>query len=62
MSPEERTPHELWARLRSGAPQDGGLGVPTIVTDTLTREGPVRLALGPNREPRLLLSGDARRA
>lgn len=44
-----------WEQLRTGAPSGGDLGVPTIPTDVSTDAGPVRLAIGPNDEPRVLL-------
>ena len=44
-----------WELLRTGAPGGGDLGVPTIPTDVSTDAGRVRLAIGPNDEPRVLL-------
>ena len=44
-----------WGLLRAGGPAGGGLEIPTIPTDVSTVAGPVRLAIGTNGEPRLLL-------
>lgn len=51
---------EKWKLLRTGAPGAGDLEVPTIPTDVSTHAGPVRLAIGPNDEPRILLPLDSR--
>lgn len=44
-----------WGLLRAGSHASGGLEIPTLPTDVLTAAGPVRLAIGANGEPRLLL-------
>ena len=44
-----------WGLLRAGGYVGGGLEIPTIPTDVSTVAGPVRLAVGANDEPRLLL-------
>ena len=44
-----------WGLLRAGGHAGGGLEIPTIPTDVSTVAGPVRLAVGANGEPRLLL-------
>ena len=44
-----------WGLLRAGAHESGGLEIPTIPTDVSTGAGKVRLAIGPNQEPRVLL-------
>ena len=44
-----------WALLRTGGHSGGGLEIPTVPTDVSTVTGPVRLAVGTNGEPRLLL-------
>lgn len=44
-----------WSLLKAESPADTELGVATLATDVVTGEGPVRFALGPNGEPRLLL-------
>lgn len=44
-----------WLILRAGTQASDGLEIPTIPTDVMTPNGPVRLALGPNREARVLL-------
>lgn len=49
------TARETWAVLRAGGYDAGGLEIPTISTGVPTPAGPVRLALGPNGEPRVLL-------
>ena len=49
-----------WELLRTGVPVVGDLGVPTIPTDVSTNAGRVRLAIGPNNEPRVLLPLDDR--
>lgn len=49
-----------WELLRTGAPGGGDLGVPTIPTDVSTNAGRVRLAIGPNDEPRVLLPLEGR--
>ena len=49
-----------WELLRTGVPGGGDLGVPTIPTDVSTDAGRVRLAIGPNDEPRVLLPLDGR--
>jgi hypothetical protein len=46
---------DTWAVLRSGNQTDGDFEIRTIPTDVITPAGRVRLALGPNEEPRLLL-------
>lgn len=51
---------ENWELLRTGAPSVGDLEVPSIPTDVSTDAGPVRLAIGPNDEPRILLPLDSR--
>ena len=49
------TAAESWRLLRAGSQVGGGLEIPTIPTDVLTDVGPVRHAIGPNGEARLLL-------
>lgn len=49
------TAKETWTVLRMGGYDSGGLEIPTISTGISTPAGPVRLALGPNGEPRVLL-------
>ena len=44
-----------WGVLRAGVHHGGGLEVPTVPTDVATVTGKVRLAIGPNEEPRVLL-------
>lgn len=44
-----------WHLLRSGGNTGGGLEIPTIPSGTSAAAGPVRLATGPNGEPRVLL-------
>ena len=44
-----------WGLLRAGGHAGGGLEIPTIPTDVSTVGGAVRLAVGENGEPRLLL-------
>lgn len=44
-----------WGLLRLGVKLGGGLEIPTIPTDVSTAAGQVRLAIGPNEEPRVLL-------
>lgn len=44
-----------WALLRAGNHAGGGLEIPTIPTDASTIAGPIRLAVGADGEPRLLL-------
>ena len=44
-----------WGLLRAGGQGGGALEIPTIPTDVSTSAGPVRLALGSNDEPRVLL-------
>lgn len=44
-----------WDLLRAGGHAGGGLEIPTIPADVSTVAGPVRLAVGPKGEPRLLL-------
>ncbi len=44
-----------WGLLRAGVQGSGGLEIPTIPTDVSTVAGQVRLAIGPNEEPRVLL-------
>ena len=55
----ETTATGNWGLLRAGkqaGEQPGdGLEIPTIPTDVYTVAGPVRLAIGPNEEPRVLL-------
>ena len=58
----DRTASTSWRLLRTGAHAGGGLEIPTIPTEVSTVGWPVRLALGANGEPRLLLPvarGDA---
>lgn len=45
----------MWAVLRSGNQTDGNFEIRTMPTDVITPSGKVRLALGPNKEPRVLL-------
>ena len=49
-----------WGLLRAGVQYGGGLEIATIPTDVSTDAGPVRLAIGPNDEPRVLLPLAAR--
>ena len=49
------TASENWGLLRAGVQGGGGLEIPTFPTDVATRAGRVRLAIGPNDEPRVLL-------
>ena len=51
----EATATGNWGLLRAGAQPRGGLEIPTIPTEVSTVSGPVRLAIGPNEEPRVLL-------
>ena len=51
----DRTASTNWRLLRTGAHAGGGLEIPTIPAEVSTAGGPVRLALGANGEPRLLL-------
>ncbi len=44
-----------WALLRAGVQPTSGLEIPTISTDVSTAAEQVRLAIGPNGEPRILL-------
>lgn len=44
-----------WALLRAGGHAGGGLEIPTIRADASTAAGPVRIAVGANGEPRILL-------
>ena len=44
-----------WGLLRAGSQGGGALEIPTIPTDVSASAGPVRLAIGPNDEPRVLL-------
>ena len=44
-----------WGLLRAGGRAGGALEIPTFPTDVSTSAGPVRLAIGPNDEPRVLL-------
>ena len=44
-----------WGLLRSGGHIGGGFEIPTIQVDISTSAGPIRLALGANEEPRVLL-------
>ncbi len=46
---------DSWGLLRAGPQVSGGLEIPTIPTDVSSVAGTVRLALGPNDEPRVLL-------
>ena len=46
---------ERWIGLRAGGHAASGLEIPTSPTDVETAAGPVRFALGPNNEPRILL-------
>lgn len=58
----DRTASTNWGLLRTGAHAGGGLEIPTIPAEVSTVAGPVRLAVGANGEPRLLLPlarGDA---
>ena len=56
-SSRELTSHATtnWGLLRAGSQASGGLEIPTMPTDVSTAAGPVRLAIGANGEPRLLL-------
>lgn len=45
----------MWGLLRSGGDIGGDFEIRTIPTDVITPSGRVRLALGPNEEPRVLL-------
>ncbi len=46
---------ERWASLRAGGHASAGLEIPTSPTSVQTAAGPVRFALGPGNEPRILL-------
>ena len=47
--------NDSWSLLRSGIGVGSGLGIPTIPMGASAGAGPVRLAVGPNDEPRVLL-------
>ncbi|EJM85113.1 hypothetical protein PMI34_04364 [Pseudomonas sp. GM74] len=49
------TAKNMWGVLRSGGDIGGDFEIRTIPTDVITPAGRVRLALGPNEEPRVLL-------
>lgn len=49
------TAKTTWGILRSGGYNGGDFDIRTIPTDAITPAGRVRLALGPNEEPRVLL-------
>lgn len=51
----EATAIGRWSVLRAGGHDGGGLEIPTIPTNVSTAGGPVRLAIGPHDEPRVLL-------
>ncbi|MFT6772378.1 MAG: hypothetical protein ACJA1L_000082 [Paracoccaceae bacterium] len=55
MSVETARPGTAWSALRAGGREDTGLEIPTLPAGAETDHGPVRLALGPEGEPRLLL-------
>lgn len=44
-----------WTVLRAGSRDPGGLEIPSMPLSTGTAAGPIRLAVGPTGEPRLLL-------
>ena len=49
------TAETMWSVLRRGGHMDSDFQIYTIPTDVLTSAGKIRLALGPNDEPRVLL-------
>ena len=49
------TAETMWSVLRRGGHTDSDFQISTIPTDVLTFAGRIRLALGPNEEPRVLL-------
>ena len=51
----DKTAGTAWGLLRAGAHTAGGLEIPTIPTAVSTDTGSVRIAVGANGEPRLLL-------
>ncbi|EKT4475550.1 PD-(D/E)XK motif protein [Pseudomonas putida] len=51
----DMTAETMWALLRSGSHTDSDFQIRTIPTNVVTLSGKVRLALGPNEEPRVLL-------
>ena len=51
-----------WALLRAGGHVGDGLEIPTMATDVSAVAGPVRLAVGPQGEPRLLVPLEPREA
>lgn len=55
MSTDPTRPGTSWSALRAGGREDTGLEIPTLPAGAETAFGPVRLALGPEGEPRLLL-------
>lgn len=44
-----------WTILRAGDPASSNLEIPTVKTEVISAAGPVRLAVGPDGEPRVLL-------
>ena len=55
MSIEMKAAADEWERLRKGSHEASGLEIPTLPAGVLAPAGPVRLALGQQGEPRLLL-------
>jgi hypothetical protein len=49
-----------WTILRAGSPDSGGLEIPSLPLSVVTAAGPIRLAVGPSGEARLLLPLSAR--
>lgn len=56
------TASDHWHLLRAGGHAGGGLEIPTIPSGVTADAGPVRLAMGPNGEPRVLLPLSEREA
>lgn len=53
--PVTERPIDRWARLRSTGEGDGSIEVPSLSTGIETGFGPVRFAIGPKGEPRLMV-------
>lgn len=51
---------QSWLLLRTGGRGGDGMEIPTVPTDVATPTGPVRIAMGSNEEPRVLLPIAAR--
>lgn len=52
---QESPPQGRWNVLRAGHIDRDGLGIPSLPLDAMTKTGPVRLAVGPGGEARLLV-------